>query len=88
MSFCSLLYTMAPFAVYGFGTLAVLIISFGSLLGAVVIPCMKHSKFDLIMLFFVAMAIGTLVTDAVLHLIPEVSFKEQTFISNQLRNRY
>ena len=61
------------FTVYGFGTLSVILISCCSLLGAVVVPCMKHAKFDLVMLFFIAMAIGTLITDSLLHLIPEVS---------------
>ena len=59
--------------VYGYGTLAILVISLGSLLGGALIPCIKGRPLEAVMMTFIAMAIGTLIGDSLLHLLPMVS---------------
>jgi hypothetical protein len=49
------------------------IISLLSLLGAPLIPLMNKVFYNHLLLFMVALAIGTLSADALLHLIPHVS---------------
>ncbi|XP_067933353.1 zinc transporter ZIP4-like [Watersipora subatra] len=57
--------------IYGYGTLAVIIISGLSLLGAVLIPFLHTIAIKYVLGFFVAMGIGTMLGDALLHLIPQ-----------------
>lgn len=56
--------------VWGYGFLSITVISLTSLLAIAVIPLMRHSIYKRIMSFLVALAVGTLSGDALLHLIP------------------
>ncbi|XP_044134955.1 metal cation symporter ZIP14-like isoform X1 [Bufo gargarizans] len=57
--------------VWGYGFLCVTVISLSSLLGAGVVPFMKKSCYKRLLLFFIALAIGTLYSNALFQLIPE-----------------
>lgn len=57
--------------VWGFGALAVTIISLMSLLGLSVVPLLKKPYFSKILIYFIGLAIGTLFSNAVFQLIPE-----------------
>lgn len=59
-------------SVWGYGFLSITVISLTSLLAIAVIPLMRHSIYKKIMSFLVALAVGTLSGDALLHLIPHV----------------
>lgn len=61
-----------PMAVWGYGLLCVTIISLCSLLGAIVVPVMKKTFYKRLLLYFIALAIGTLYSNALFQLIPEV----------------
>jgi len=53
---------------------SVTLISFLSIIGLLTVPLMKYSKFyERFMAFLVALAIGTLVGDAILHLLPHAT---------------
>ncbi|KAL8570967.1 hypothetical protein ACOMHN_037827 [Nucella lapillus] len=56
-----------------YGILTVLIVCLCSLLGVVMVPCMKSSVYRLGMALFVGLAVGTLTGDAILHLIPSAT---------------
>ena len=58
--------------VWGYGFLAVTVINLASLLGLLLIPFTKKSYFPKILTYFIGLAIGTLFSNAVLQLIPEV----------------
>lgn len=55
---------------YGWGTLATFIICLGSLIGIIIIPCVSKVVYRAILAVFMGMAVGTLTTDALLHLLP------------------
>ncbi|KAK3106015.1 hypothetical protein FSP39_010998 [Pinctada imbricata] len=58
---------------YGYGTLAVFIICLCSITGVFILPCASKTCKDIytrILAVFIGLAVGTLITDAVLHLIP------------------
>lgn len=55
---------------WGFGFLAVTIISCASLLGAFVVPFMNQSFYKILLLFMVSLAVGVLSGSGVFHLIP------------------
>ncbi|XP_056427041.1 metal cation symporter ZIP14 isoform X2 [Hyla sarda] len=57
--------------VWGYGFLCVTVISLCSLMGAGVVPFMKKSCYKRLLLFFIALAIGTLYSNALFQLIPE-----------------
>ncbi|XP_056364707.1 LOW QUALITY PROTEIN: metal cation symporter ZIP14 [Oenanthe melanoleuca] len=57
--------------VWGFGLLCVSVISLCSLLGASVVPFMKKTFYKRLLLYFIALAIGTLYSNALFQLIPE-----------------
>ena len=57
---------------YGYGFLAVLIISALSLAGFVAFPLMKKPYYRFFNAFFTALAVGTLISDTVFELIPVV----------------
>nr|XP_060643247.1 metal cation symporter ZIP14 isoform X1 [Anolis sagrei ordinatus] len=57
--------------VWGFGFLCVTIISLCSLVGASVVPFMKKTFYKRLLLYFIALAIGTLYSNALFQLIPE-----------------
>ena len=61
------------FLVWGYGVLSITVISLTSLLAIGIIPLMGRSIYKKIMSFLVALAVGTLSGDALLHLIPHVS---------------
>lgn len=60
-------------AVWGYGFLAVTLINLAALLGLFLIPFTKKSYFPKVLTYFIGLAIGTLFSNAVLQLIPEVS---------------
>ncbi|XP_076456319.1 zinc transporter ZIP4-like [Babylonia areolata] len=53
-----------------YGSATVLVVCLCSLLGMVLVPCMKRSIYRLGMALFVGLAVGTLTGDALLHLVP------------------
>ncbi|KAI0238891.1 Zinc transporter ZIP12, partial [Lamellibrachia satsuma] len=55
---------------YGYGTLSVVIISLGSLIGVIFVPCLKQQIYKDFLAVFIALAVGTLAGDAMLHLLP------------------
>uniref|UniRef100_A0A2K6AKY8 Metal cation symporter ZIP14 n=1 Tax=Mandrillus leucophaeus TaxID=9568 RepID=A0A2K6AKY8_MANLE len=57
--------------VWGYGLLCVTVISLCSLLGASVVPFMKKTFYKRLLLYFIALAIGTLYSNALFQLIPE-----------------
>ncbi|XP_078542310.1 zinc transporter ZIP5 isoform X3 [Lissotriton helveticus] len=57
-------------AVVGFGFLAITIISLPSLLAILLVPFLRRSVFRFLLAFLVALAVGTLCGDALLHLLP------------------
>ncbi|XP_029296299.1 metal cation symporter ZIP14 [Cottoperca gobio] len=57
--------------VWGYGILCVTLISLCSLVGASVVPFMKKTFYKRLLLFFIALAIGTLYSNALFQLIPE-----------------
>lgn len=59
-------------AVWGYGLLCVTVISLCSLMGASVVPFMKKTFYKRLLLYFIALAIGTLYSNALFQLIPEV----------------
>ncbi|XP_014678813.1 PREDICTED: zinc transporter ZIP6-like [Priapulus caudatus] len=63
-------YTPTKLEAYGYGALAILVISLLSLIGAITIPFISTVSYHYIMMGFIALAIGTMAGDALLHLIP------------------
>ncbi|XP_068460553.1 metal cation symporter ZIP14 [Clinocottus analis] len=57
--------------VWGYGILSVTLISLCSLVGACVVPFMKKTFYKRLLLYFIALAIGTLYSNALFQLIPE-----------------
>lgn len=70
---CAFLLTVTPTVVWGFGFLAITLINLAALLGLLLIPFSKKPYFPKILTYFIGLAIGTLFSNAVLQLIPEVS---------------
>lgn len=62
----------SAFEVWGYGLLCVTVISLCSLMGASVVPFMKKTFYKRLLLYFIALAIGTLYSNALFQLIPEV----------------
>ncbi|KAI8488134.1 hypothetical protein Bbelb_342520 [Branchiostoma belcheri] len=62
--------TEMPAAVWGYGILAVTVISLLAVLGIVLLPFMEQRVYQFLLCFLVALAVGTLTGDAVLHLLP------------------
>ncbi|XP_040057314.2 zinc transporter ZIP10 isoform X1 [Gasterosteus aculeatus] len=60
----------APGWVWLWGFVSITIISLLSLLGVVLVPILKQSCFKFLLTFLVALAVGTLSGDALLHLLP------------------
>ncbi|XP_051667793.1 metal cation symporter ZIP14 isoform X1 [Manacus candei] len=57
--------------VWGFGFLSVSMINVASLLGVLIVPCSAKAFFRRVLTFFIALSIGTLLSNALLQLIPE-----------------
>uniref|UniRef100_UPI00358E5ADE metal cation symporter ZIP14 isoform X2 n=1 Tax=Myxine glutinosa TaxID=7769 RepID=UPI00358E5ADE len=60
-----------PSEVWGYGFLCVTIISLSSLLGVGLVPFMRKVFFRRLLMYFIALAIGTLSSNALFQLIPE-----------------
>lgn len=58
--------------VWGYGFLAVTVINLAALLGLFLVPFTKKKYFPKVLMYFIGLAIGTLFSNAVLQLIPEV----------------
>lgn len=58
--------------VWGYGFLAVTVINLAALVGLFLVPLTKKSYFPKVLTYFIGLAIGTLFSNAVLQLIPEV----------------
>lgn len=58
--------------VWGFGFLSVSLINLASLLGVLVLPCSEKAFFSRVLTYFIALSIGTLLSNALFQLIPEV----------------
>lgn len=63
-------------SVWFYSTLAVLIISGCGILGLAVIPIMQNKFYQPLLQFLVALAVGTLAGDALLHLLPHAMLNE------------
>ncbi|XP_010226883.1 PREDICTED: zinc transporter ZIP14 [Tinamus guttatus] len=57
--------------VWGFGFLSVSMINVASLLGVFIVPCTQKAFFSRVLTFFIALSIGTLLSNALFQLIPE-----------------
>uniref|UniRef100_A0A8C2R8I7 Metal cation symporter ZIP14 n=1 Tax=Capra hircus TaxID=9925 RepID=A0A8C2R8I7_CAPHI len=57
--------------VWGFGFLSVSLINLASLLGVLVLPCTERAFFSRVLTYFIALSIGTLLSNALFQLIPE-----------------
>ncbi|KAK2177234.1 hypothetical protein NP493_612g02016 [Ridgeia piscesae] len=55
---------------FGYGTIAIVIISLASLVGVIFIPCLNGQLYKDFLALFIALAVGTLTSDAMLHLLP------------------
>ena len=64
---------VSSLSVWGYGTLAVFIISLFAVLGGLFVPCMSEGFYDKTIQTMIALAVATLTGDAVLHLLPQVS---------------
>ena len=58
---------------FGYGTIAIVIISLASLVGVIFIPCLNGQLYRDFLAVFIALGVGTLSADAMLHLLPAVS---------------
>ncbi|KAL8173945.1 UNVERIFIED_CONTAM: hypothetical protein K2H54_035079 [Gekko kuhli] len=58
--------------VWGFGFLSVSLINLAALLGVFIVPCTKKVFFARVLTYFIALSIGTLFSNALFQLIPEV----------------
>jgi hypothetical protein len=57
---------------FGYGSIAILFVSGLALLGILILPCFKKQFYDKIIKILTALAVGTLFSDAMLHILPEV----------------
>ncbi|XP_037669388.1 metal cation symporter ZIP14 isoform X1 [Choloepus didactylus] len=57
--------------VWGFGVLSVSLINLASVLGVLVLPCTEKAFFSRVLTYFIALSIGTLLSNALFQLIPE-----------------
>ena len=62
------------FVVFGYGTLAIVIVSSLSLLGIFLLPCMNKNIYNKLLVILTGLAVSTLLSDAVLHILPDVCF--------------
>jgi len=64
---------------YGYGFLAVFIVTILSLAGLFAFPLIHKVAFQYVLVTFTALAVGTLLGDAMFHLIPFVCFDESLY---------
>ena len=57
---------------YPYAEIAVFVISVLSLLGVLLVPCINSVGYDDMMSAFIGLAVGSLASDALLHLVPQV----------------
>ena len=77
----SCIYTLSfEILVWGYGFLCVTLINLCAVIGMVFLPLMKKSFYTKLLMFMVALAVGTLAGSSLLFLIPEVS----TYVLSQL----
>ncbi|CAF0720855.1 unnamed protein product [Brachionus calyciflorus] len=57
---------------YGYGSIAIVIVSLLALIGIVLLPCFNKAIYEDILMALTSLAVGTLLSDAMLHIIPEV----------------
>lgn len=74
LSFPLSLCPLVVWPVWGYGFLCVTVISLCSLVGASVVPFMRKTFYKRLLLYFIALAIGTLYSNALFQLIPEVEW--------------
>ena len=74
--------------VWMWGFVSITIISLLSLLGVVLVPILNQSCFKFLLTFLVALAVGTLSGDALLHLLPHVSTAMEISLYDMLFTRY
>ncbi|XP_023222999.1 zinc transporter ZIP8-like [Centruroides sculpturatus] len=65
-------------AVWGFGILFVTIISCCSLVGVVLLPLINKNAYQTVLMVFEGLAVGSLVSSAIFHLIPQVESHKKT----------
>jgi hypothetical protein len=62
------------FLEYGIGTICIGVLSLLGLLGIILLPCFKSDVYEEILNILSALAVSTLLSDALLHIIPDVLF--------------
>ncbi|KAH0623127.1 hypothetical protein JD844_031111 [Phrynosoma platyrhinos] len=70
--------------VWGFGFLSVSLINLASLFGVFIVPCTEKVFFARILTYFIALSIGTLFSNALFQLIPEVHHLDEHCVYNAL----
>ena len=70
---CMCIYTIDLISAWGYAFLSITVISLVGLLSVALVPVMQKLFYDHLIQFLVALAIGSLTGDAMLHLIPHVS---------------
>ncbi len=60
------------FLEYGIGTICIGVLSLLGLLGIILLPCFKSDVYEEILNILSALAVSTLLSDALLHIIPDV----------------
>ena len=72
---------------WGYSLLFVTLINLCALTGAFVLPCMRLQSYKLVLIFMVALAVGTLVGSGLLFLIPEVCVHLQVLLRQYLNQQ-
>ena len=72
---------------YGYGTLANILCCLCSLGGVIVLPCANKSVYRILMATFIGLAVSTLSSDALLHLLPMVIGKHTEQIEKKCINQ-
>lgn len=75
-------------SVWFYSNLAVLLISLCGILGLAVIPIMQKKYYQQLLQFLVALAVGTLAGDALLHLLPHAMSPEREVHSHGARGEH